>query len=340
MNKEEKHQVVLRVLGALPSHRETPKTAEEISEFVVEDNSMHSEIINGVTIATLAFLDIFGVLEWKGNTCRLSHQIPDYFRCSLLWYFENHKQVLSNWAREGVAREINITNLLDTASYFVKLMEQKRLEISDKENIDSGASRIQPVSIILIKGEMEKKPYFLHQWDDRAEQFQLIGGRKREDELPLETAKRELQEEISQHNLVYDKDYKLILLQQSNTSISYKDVSRTYGAITAYEFWLYGVKLNLEELRLSPNDRWISQEEMKNGFTSTGKKIRDPQLYRLFDAHIVNGIESVPQSINICKTVDYMKFFECFEIEPEIPYIGKFKVTQFLHWLKSRKNRS
>jgi len=326
------HEVVLRVLETIPSHRESPKASEEISTLVANNQSIPSEIINGVTIATIAFLDIFGVLEWRGHSCRLSHQIPDYFRHSLLWYFGNHQQVLSNWTREGVAREISITNLLDTASHFVKLMERKRLEISNKEEIDSGASRIQPVSVILIKGVEKKKSYFLHQWDDRAEQFQLIGGRKRENELPLDTAKRELHEEISQHNLLYGRDYELLQLQLSSTPINYKDVSRTYGAITAYEFWLYGVKLNLEQLRLSPNDRWILQEEMKNGVTSTGKKIRDPQLYRLFDANILNGIESVPQSISICKTVDYLKFIE---FKPEIKGLGSIDLKGIiLHWLK------
>lgn len=330
------HEVVLKVLEIIPSHQESPKKSEEISTLVVNNQSIPSEIINGVTIATLAFLDIFGVLEWKENSCRLSHQIPDYFRHSLLWYFKNHQQVLSNWTREGVAREISTTNLLDTASYLVKLMERKRLEISHKEKIDSGASRIQPVAVILIKGVEGKKSYFLHQWDDRAEQFQLIGGRQRENELPLDVAKRELQEEISQHSLVYARDYELVPL--NNTPIKHKEVSRTYGALTAYEYWLFGVKLNLEKLRLSPIDRWISQEEMRNGITSTGKNIRDAQLYRLFDANILNGIESVPQSINIHQTVNYLDFIE---IKPSIKWFGSIDLKRiFLHWRKVKKDKS
>ena len=335
MIKEEMHEVVVSVLEIVPSHRDSPKSAEEIANFVTNDKGANADVIYGMTTATIAFLDILGVLEWTGQSCRLSHQIPDYFRHSLHWYFNNNQQVLSNWTREGVARELGINNLLDTASYFVKLMEIKRLEICQKKKIGSGVSRIQSVSVILVKGVEKNKSYFLHQWDDRSEQFQLIGGRQRGEELPIDTAKRELHEEISRHNLVYGKNYELE--QLTSTPIKFEDVSRTYGAITAYEFSIFGVKLNLEKLCLSPIDRWIPLEEMKNGVTSTGKNIRDPHIYRLFDANILNGFEGVPQSINIRQTVNYSDFIE---IKPSVGWLGSIDLKGiFLHWCKGKKDK-
>jgi 8-oxo-dGTP pyrophosphatase MutT (NUDIX family) len=330
------NEAVSIALEAIPSHRESPKSLVEISESVARSIDIPTEAAQGVVVATAAFLNTLGVLTWSDKSCCILAQIPDYFRRSLLWYFKHGQHILSNWTRAGVAREFDIANLLETAPYFLKILEERRLELSKQNNLDPGFSRFQPVAIVLVKGSEKKMSYFLHQWDDRAQQFQLIGGRQRGNEQPIDTAKRELHEELSEHNLVVGRDFELAPL--NNIPIRISEVSRTYGALTAYEYWLFEVKLKIEKLRLSPTDRWISLEEMKNGITSTGRRIRDPHLYRLFDANIPNGFECILPSISVAQTENYIDFIE---IKPGLPGIGSIDLKgMFKCWWQRRRKSS
>jgi len=328
-------QAVQKALDLIPSHRASPKEAEEIAQAVAGAVAIPYEMARGIAISTLIFLDTFGVISWRGNCCRIADQIQDYFRHSLSWYIANHQQLMSNWERPGTAREMGISNLLEKAPYFLKLMEERRLALSRLETIEPGYSRVQAAAIILIKCVGKGKTYFLHQWDDRAEQYQLLGGRQRTNEHHFDTAKRELQEEISEHELVYGRDYELMLLNEEPVKVL--EVSRTYGALTAYEFWLYHAKLKMERLRLSVLDRWITMEEMKKGVTGTGKCIRHPHLCRLFDASIQNGMDNVPPSISVSQTV---KHFDFIEIRPRIFGISIDLKGIVQHWLsKIREGR-
>lgn len=250
----------------------------------------------------------------------------------------NHQKLLSNWERKGTAREIKVTNMLEMAPYFLKMMEQRRLELSEREGISAGHSRFQSVALILIKGLEKGEIYFLHQWDTAAEQYQLIGGRQRPNESHFETAKRELHEEIIRHDLVYGRDYELTLLSNPSQPIKALEISRTFGALTAYEFWIYGVKFKFDQLRLSEIDRWISIDEMKKGITNRGSSISDPKLYRFFDASLPSGIEGVPLSINVSQTENYLDFIE---MKPKLFGFLTIDIKGiFLHWRQKCKEKS
>ncbi|MBI5291551.1 MAG: NUDIX hydrolase [Chloroflexi bacterium] len=192
-------------------------------------------------------------------------------------------------------------------------MEQKRIEVSRQNKIDPGYSRLQSIAIVIIRGVDRSKSYFLHQWDSHAEQYQLIGGRQRPGESIVETAKRELQEELGQQDWVYGRDYDLT--QLTDQPVAMLALSRTYGALTRYEHWPFHARLMVDSLHLSEIDKWIESDEMRRGVTKTGKRVSSPEQYRLLDAVIPSGLEALHESIKIKQTANW---WEYIEIKPNI----------------------
>lgn len=304
---------ILRSLEAIPSHRETPLSPEQVALLVAQGANISLDASRGITECIVTILDAFGTLEWTGDACRMKDQVPNYFRNSLGWYLSSKQYILSNWQRTGTARDIRLGNLLDNAPHLLKAMEERRLELSKKNNLSVTPVRFQPCAITLIKTITKQSHLFLHQWDDRAEQYQLIGGRQRPNELPIDTAKRELHEELSQHDLSYGRDYSLSALNES--PIEDLCVSRTYGALTAYTYFLYHVTFRIPRLMLGGNDRWITLEEMTAGKTRDEKKIRDPHLLNPFDISIAGGLKGLPASTEFAVKDSVLEYME---VKPSI----------------------
>jgi len=300
---------IARFLEKIPCDLDLPQSIDEIIATTFETTA-NKERLRNIADAVVSFLDCFGVISWHEQTIRAKSQIPTYFLQSLAWYFRNSETIFANWDRTGTARDIELTNLLDASPYFLKVLEKRRVSLAKMNNHDLGFSRSQSASVILIKTIQRNQQYFLHQWDTKAEQYQLIGGKLRNDETPTEAAKRELFEEISEHDLVYQRDYDLTLLTE--TPIHTTDVSRTYGALTAYEFWLFSATLKFHKLKLAEIDKWLSLDEMRNGLTKTGKRMTDSALCRQFEAVIPSGFSGLEQSIEL-KRKD---FLSCIEIKP------------------------
>ena len=266
------------------------------------------------TKAVIAFMDLFGVVLWHDDgLCQIGGQVQNYFINSLNWYFENNQHLMSNWESIGTSDEIKINNLLESSPYFLQIMEKRRLWIQKRTNLKLTPSRNQVVSVVMVKGLLNGKSYFLHQWDKDSKQFQIIGGKQRINEDHFETAKRELMEELCNLNLMYDRDYTLELLNQNNLPLKNIEISRTYGALTAYKFWIYAVKFRLKNLQLPDMDRWISLDEMRQGKTYNGKKVIDTSFYRY--RNLPRGLEYVPLSINLKETKKYMDFIN---VKPRI----------------------
>jgi len=298
-------EAILCALNTVPSHREAPKTIGEIAGSLTCGNS--SERL-GLAGATVTFLDLFGVLAWEGERCGFKHQIPDYFRHSLAWYLSHGKPLLSNWDRPGTSKTITIDNLLDSAPYFLKALEQRRSDISQHEGLDMGFSRLQPVGVVAIKATIGAAAFFLHQWDKRAEQHQLIGGRQRPDEDQREAAARELREELEAPDLVLGRDYDLKIL--TSTAIKFAEVSRTYGAITQYDLWVYSAVFR-SPLPPRPSDvTWISAAEMRAGTTLSGGRIS--KLSRLLDGN-PKLLEAIEDSID---NLDELELTSRLNIKP------------------------
>jgi hypothetical protein len=65
--------MTLKVLENIPSHREQHKSPDDIASSVAAAFGISREMAIGATKSTLAFLDLFGVLEWdNGNTAKVT----------------------------------------------------------------------------------------------------------------------------------------------------------------------------------------------------------------------------------------------------------------------------
>lgn len=337
-NLKEAQAAVASVFAAVSSHRGAPITIDQLTQIVTDSLGCSRSYSEGLVASTLTFLQLMALIEWHENdSFCIPSQIPDYFIHSILWYLEHDQQILSNWDSVGVSREIIGSNLLDKAPYFLKAIEQRRIELSNRLFLEPGYSRIQPGVILLIRTNIGGEPYFLHQWDTKAEQFQLIGGRKRPNEDHLETAKRELAEELTGHDFVYGTDYELAFLNKDRRPMEWSQISRTYGALTHYKLWIYAVKFNIPTLHLSDIDRWISLAEMHDGFTKMDKKkIVNGERLRILETCLQGGLKCIPISINIKHTVNFLSY-----VEIKLRMFGvSFNLKEFLKnncgWLKRK----
>jgi 8-oxo-dGTP pyrophosphatase MutT (NUDIX family) len=305
-------EVFTCVLNQIPWHKNNPEwtTKDKLISASKLTCTQDVHFIEGYIESIILILDLFDLIDIKDDSFRIKGQIPFYFINCLKWYITNDEKLISNWDRPGVGHDINVNNLLDKAPYLLKLLEYRKKEICQIKQKPIESSRKQKVSIVLIKTEYKKIPYFLFQWDTRAEQFQLIGGRSREGETEFETAKREFNEEIQLHDFVYNRDY---TLEPLISNIKITDISRSFGALTDYEFSFFLAKIKIKKIKLTEVDRWISIDEMEKGRTKNGKIITDILYFKFFNKNLPDGFKGVDNSLN---QNQIMKFFEHVELKP------------------------
>lgn len=304
-------QLISQIIELIPTHLQPPKTVDAIVSEFKEESLLDAKAI---TTTVLAMLDLLGILTTYKGTFRTSNQVPTYFLRSLTWYLKHNVKIFENWTRTGgVNTAISINSLLEAPPHFLKIMELRRLGIAKEQQIQVLPSREQNVVFVLVKGRIGKRDYYLHEWDRRAEQFQLIGGRVEPGEILIAAARRELVEELDINRgqrLVYEQDFSIDLLNEPEHPIYWTGISPTYGALTKYAFWFCSSQFKVKKLILNENNLWISFDEMLNGKTKRGKKIGDPQVYKLIDAQIPGGLKSVPISINIKKSHNYLDYLD------------------------------
>jgi 8-oxo-dGTP pyrophosphatase MutT (NUDIX family) len=241
--------------------------------------------------SALAMLDTFGVVVvTDGGTCRChDERVSLYFLRSLAWYLANQEPLLENWTRAGVGGAISIESLLDSAPYFLRLMETKRVNIAREKADDAEPLRLQALTFAIVKAVRGEDSYYLFEWDRRAEQYQLIGGRVEHSEEPLAAARREFMEELDvkdRQKLAYGPDFELELLTPRDAPIRWPGFSHTYGVWTEYTVWVCWAKLKVARLRLGDQNRWLSTDEVFSGMTHSGQRTGDPGLHREIDASL------------------------------------------------------
>lgn len=323
-------------LACVPTHRDPPISKDALARRLADSLGLGPEGSEAWADATVALLRLLGVLEEASGAMRLSGQIPRYFIESLRWYLRAGLPILSNWNRPGTAKDVGCDSIPDMAPYFLKALERRRLDRAAIGRIDPEASRSQAAAVLLIRSDLSGEPVFLHQWDGRALQYQLIGGRKRGSELLAQTASRELCEEITEQELLEARDFSLTMLHPQEQPIRWSSVSRTYGALTTYQFWLFGVTFAVESLELSALDRWITVSEMRKGTTVDGKRVGDPEVVRLFDSVLSSGLEGVDVSIDVSQIRGLAEY-----IDMKPGWLGfSFDLKRWLGDLRSRSGKA
>ncbi len=218
-------------------------------------------------------LAAWGAVEWTDAGIRATSQPAYYFLHSLAAWLESPGTVIPDWSEtQGARPDAGLAH----GTSLVFLLERERWRrFPDAEPI-----RFTRVAEVLVV-RPGNPPRFLVQWDERAGQYQVIGGRQKVDrdwKEPIEqTAVRELEEELC-YQVKHDAgDFELRYLADFEGK---KRLSPSFGALTSYHFTFFHAR-GLPPLRLCSLNRWITRQELIDGHTHDGKPVRGNHILPL-----------------------------------------------------------
>jgi len=236
-------------------------------------------------------LSLLGLLDYdrQAATLRASSQTALYTLLSLAHYAELGQPIVADWKQRGLH-----TELLHNGASFLHALEARRLSLHPQAQ----PTRQQRVAQVIIK---RRNPHtgqaeLLFQRDENARRDQLIGGRmsKRDHDDPLETLIREIEEELPHLGLRYGQDYHLRLLIAGYSPSP--SLSPTFGAYTAYTFWVYHLVGLRRPLELGPQDRWLSLDHVLSPHFEPALEGEGEHLFRLIDRQLAGGLAALPDS--------------------------------------------
>jgi 8-oxo-dGTP pyrophosphatase MutT (NUDIX family) len=238
-------------------------------------------------------LNLLGLLDYdpQADTLRASSQTALYTLLSLAHYAEMGQPVVADWKKRGLHAEV-----LHNGASFLHALEARRLTLDPQGQ----PTRHQRVAQVIIKrynphtGQAE----LLFQHDENAKRDQLIGGRmsERDHDDPLETLIREIEEELPHLGLRYGQDYHLRLLIDGYSPPP--SLSPTFGAYSAYTFWVYHLVGLRRPLELGPQDRWLSLDHVLSPQFEPALEGEDEHLFRLIDRRLEGGLAALSSSIH------------------------------------------
>jgi 8-oxo-dGTP pyrophosphatase MutT (NUDIX family) len=269
---------VALALSLVPSHRDTPRTPEELARSLAAQCGLGAAESLGVVSAVLGLLDLFGALRQVDDGVQLASQMPVYLARSLAWFAEQGLPAIDGWRRDTLllSERVERHEWLDHAPHVLAALETRRMALARAHNRALEPTRHQAAVLVLIDAEVTGERCYLHQFDARADQFQLIGGRMEPDETPEQTALRETLEEVGPHQPA-TPDVALTALFDGQPALETDELSATYGALTRYTFYAFRAAF-AAPLTLGPHDRWVTRSEMLAGRTYDGKKLGTPRL--------------------------------------------------------------
>jgi hypothetical protein len=254
-------QALARFLRAIPQSNQPAQRLDVLAAAL----SMEAAHLYGIA----QMLRLFGIVtltpdkdaidaaDINAVQIQASSQAAKYTLNSLAAYADDGQQIVTDWQTRGLQDD-----LLANGASFLGQLDAQRLRLSD----DPQPSRVQAVAQVIIKrtNPQTGQPELLFQWDEAASQYQLIGGRKSDDDPDmLTTIQREISEELPGNSLQYGTDYDLKpLLHDQPTAPT---VSRTFGALTQYRFTLYLMTALRQAPVLSADDAWIRLQDAQTG---------------------------------------------------------------------------
>lgn len=234
-----------------------------------------------------AMLETWGAVVLSPQGIRAASQPAWYFLHSLAAWAEADGHVIEDWSEERGARS---GEGLQHGTSLVFLLEQERL----RRFPDAPAIRRTDVAEALVVRPGDP-PQFLVQWDARAGQYQVLGGRRKDDidwQEPIQqTAIRELEEELHQQISYAAGDFTLAFLADFAGN---KRISPSFGALTLYHFTFFQA-LGLPPIQLGPDDRWVTRAELLAGQTSDGLPVRGSHILPL-EEKLGRRIDDLPSS--------------------------------------------
>ncbi|MDQ7025663.1 MAG: NUDIX hydrolase [Anaerolineae bacterium] len=258
--------------------------------------TLSQDIDPAILLGFVLMLKTIGAVQIDdAHNIRAASQTAKYMLHSIASYIETDKQWIDEWHMRGVNRKSD-DNPFQNAATLLHAMEKRRLQVIDNPK----PSRSEEVAQVLIKrsNPHTQKPELLFQFDANANQFQLIGGRRSDnDDSLLATIIREIEEEVA-NTIHYEKDYHLNCV--IDELVPSATLSPTFGALTEYHFSIFHmVNLNAD-VEMQPEDEWVPIDDMLAGYVVNSNDIRIPfnagEIYHLINDHILGGLVSLPNS--------------------------------------------
>jgi 8-oxo-dGTP pyrophosphatase MutT (NUDIX family) len=269
------------ILSSIPTHREAALTIEQIVQRAGQNSAFEPAFLQGAVVTVLGFLDTLGALRYDGERVQFEAQAQVYTARSLAWFATNGVRLVDGWRDDPVrlSDPISRDEIFDHGLHLLEALEARRERAAAQHGLEAAPVRDQSAVVIVIRSEINGRLFLLHQFDQRANQYQLIGGRMEPGESVLDTAHRELIEELgpSQPQPLGSGDYTLHPLFDGAPALTVDERSRTYGARTRYNFFVCEATFHTR-LLLGRHDRWIEKTELLRGLTSDGFQVGNPQL--------------------------------------------------------------
>ena len=258
------------VLALIPSHRDQAQSPADLARALAKQTGISIEFARGAVSVALDMLDAVGALKRSDEGVRYDGQLPGYFARSLGWFSRHGIQLFDGW--RGNARQ--------SAVHALTWLERQRVEHAAVLGVQADPIRDQHAAIVLIETSVDGERCYLHQYDARAQQYQLIGGRIEPDETPAHAAEREVIEEVGPAQsgpLTLGRQFTLAAIHGGEPVLQLEDVSATYGALTHYTFFAFRAMFAATP-QLGPQDRWVSLDDMQRGRTQDGHRLGAPRL--------------------------------------------------------------
>lgn len=218
------------------------------------DHSPSADYRQGIQDALAAF----GVLSENGEPVS---PMAYYFVQSLLYAIQDGAFNSSSW-QGGLAD--SCTGL---GTRLVHFLEQHRLECAPVAT----PLRVVEAVTAVIKARRADGDVYLMQYDEKARQFQPLGGKHEAFDASSEAAlARELCEELSIAALTPGKDFRLRPIVEH---VQMKEISASLHVITAYDHSLYHLTDVRFPLHTDHVTRWITASELAARKTTDGLAI-------------------------------------------------------------------
>lgn len=273
--------------------RQIPQSNQDAIPIKQLADDVHTEMLYGYAL----MLQTIGIVKIDdAQQIKASSQTAKYTLHCIASYVENDLQWVDDWKTRGVHRLDG--GMLQNGATFLHELELRRVSILDTP----APSRNEEVVQVLIKRTNPNTghPELLMQYDENADRYQLIGGRRSPDDENSEIAIiREIEEEVS-NTLVYNKDYQLAAIL-SDMAVE-PTLSPTFGAFTEYRFTVYHMTHLKQDIELQDGDDWVAVENVLSGMVNAnGQEViaADNSLYQQIDRAIEGGLRNLPDSLRI-----------------------------------------
>lgn len=262
----------------------------EISSLVDDLSSEYGDTAwrEGLVRGVLDFLSLVGIvsLDWDEGTYQIRSINASFGIRALREAFREDTHLIRDWHRLGVSEPLlRHGPVINSGVDFIYWLDSLR-----ERKTDPIPLKVGHVAKAVIK-RRDGSDEFLFIRNQNSGRYELIGGRRRyEDEEPAETMRRELREELREHNLHFGKRTHLEHVGDAPTSM----LSPTYGCLTEWHCDYYSIRFEDFNINTPDDTRWVTLSEIKSGATDDG----EPILYDESSTwdHLIKILKGAPYS--------------------------------------------